>query len=78
MMVGNQKDDSYNSDEIPNDFRYMSIIPTIQDLNDKEDPTLRVIQQKGEFKNLETYLDSNFRLLREDFMRDLREGFQLV
>ena len=51
---------------------------TIQDLNDKEDPTLRVIQQKGEFKNLETYLDSNFRLLREDFMRDLREGFQLV
>ncbi len=56
----------------------MSIIPTIQDLNDKEDPTLRVIQKKGEFKNLETYLDSNFRLLREDFMRDLREGFQLV
>ena len=56
----------------------MSIIPSIKDLNDKEDPKLRSIEKKGKFKNLEIYLDSNFRLLREDFMRDLREGFQLI
>ena len=56
----------------------MSIIPCIKDLNAKYDSQLRCSDKKGEFKNLEIYLDSNFRLLREDFMRDLREGFQLI
>jgi hypothetical protein len=38
-------------------------------------PFLRKIHSVGKFNDLETYLDCNFRLLREDFMRDLRDGF---
>jgi hypothetical protein len=36
---------------------------------------LRAIQTVGKFYDLETYLDCNFRLLSEDFIRDLRDGF---
>jgi hypothetical protein len=33
-----------------------------------------VIEKKGEFEDTEIYLDSNFRLLKYDFMKDLKEG----
>ncbi len=39
-------------------------------------PYLGKIPQKGAFPNVEAYLDINFRLLKEDFTRDLRDGIQ--
>lgn len=59
----------------PNDFRQISIFPDIQsDIHSKEKPFLRENIIKGNFDSVEEYLDIQFRLLREDFIRPLREG----
>ena len=40
------------------------------------EPFLRPIVKKGKFQDEDHYLDVNFRLLKEDFSRDLKEGIQ--
>ena len=59
----------------PNDFREMSIFPDItSDINTTNKPFLRENIVKGEYEDGEHYLDVQFRLLREDFIRPLRTG----
>ena len=59
----------------PNDFREMSIFPEINsDIHTAEQPFLRENIVKGEYEDGEHYLDVQFRLLREDFIRPLRNG----
>ncbi|MGH0172240.1 UNVERIFIED_CONTAM: hypothetical protein FKN15_062834 [Acipenser sinensis] len=60
------------------DFRYMSIFPTYEDIHLTAKPFMRpnIIGQK--FEDTKTYLDTHFRLLREDFIRPLRDGINQV
>ena len=61
----------------PNDFRTLSINPSINELFDFM-PFLREIKLHGAFKDLDHYLDVNFRLLKEDFMNELRQGYYMI
>ncbi|KAJ7333532.1 NFX1-type zinc finger-containing protein 1 [Desmophyllum pertusum] len=58
----------------PENFRYLSIVPTQADILSGERPFLRRNKIDGSYDDAEHYLDVQFRLLREDFMRPLREG----
>ena len=58
----------------PDDFRTLSVIPTQKDILTAERPFLRRNKIDGSYHDAEHYLDVQFRLLREDFVRPLREG----
>lgn len=60
----------------PQNFRELTVFPTVADLEDKK-PFLRPNIIKGSYNNIEHYLDVQFRLLREDFIAPLREGIHL-
>ena len=59
------------------DFRDLQVNPTLAELYNSY-PILRKIKIDGGFDNLDHYLDVNFRLLKEDFTRDLRDGLKIV
>ncbi|KAK6492324.1 NFX1-type zinc finger-containing protein 1-like [Huso huso] len=81
---GTLRSDNYtyitgNEEELDiEDFRYMSIFPTYEDIHLTAKPFMRpnIIGQK--FEDTKTYLDTHFRLLREDFIRPLRDGINQV
>ena len=58
----------------PDDFRAICIVPTSQEVAENEQPFLRPNIVGGGFKDLNQYLDIQFRLLREDLVGPLREG----
>ena len=58
----------------PDDFRQMSVFPTMEDLDKEELPFLRKNKALGGYTGVDHYLDVQFRLLREDFVYPLREG----
>ncbi|KAH3710991.1 hypothetical protein DPMN_070490 [Dreissena polymorpha] len=58
----------------PNNFREISIFPTLNDIHINELPFLRANKTKGRYDSLDTYLDTQFRLLREDYVQPLRQG----
>ena len=58
----------------PDDFREQSILPTSDELKPTYRPFLRPHIVKGPYPNTEHYLDVQFRLNKEDFIRPLREG----
>ena len=58
----------------PDDFRRLSVVPTQEDILSGERPFLRRNKIDGSYNDVEHYLDVQFRLLREDFVRPLREG----
>ena len=61
--------------EPPDDFHLLSVFPTLRDIYpDKDGPYLRKIRATGGYRDLNEYLDIQFRLLREDFISPLREG----
>ena len=60
----------------PEDFRELSVIPTHEDIITHQEPFLRENKIEGHYDNEEHYLDVQFRLLREDFIRPLRVGIQ--
>ncbi|RXN03672.1 NFX1-type zinc finger-containing 1-like protein [Labeo rohita] len=60
------------------DFRTMSIYPTIEEFHLDQKPFLRPNIMSQSFPNARIYLDTHFRLLREDFVRPLREGVKEV
>ena len=67
----------------PEDFRQLSVIPTPCDIiepdrNHDQGLFLRKNKVKGKYYNEEHYLDVQFRLLREDFLRPLRDGIQML
>ena len=67
------EDGGFNNLAPPDDFRTLSIFPTASDFEDKE-IFLRENLIGSAYKDLDTYLDVQFRLIREDFVRPLREG----
>lgn len=66
--------------EPPENFRELSIIPTREDIIASQDQDQELFLRKnkiqGHYNNEEHYLDVQFRLLREDFLRPLRDGIQ--
>ena len=62
--------------EPPQNFREVSVIPQAADLNLHSKPFLRANVVGGSYKDLEHYLDVQFRLLREDFILPLRRGIE--
>ena len=58
----------------PGNFRDLSVIPRAADLSVGTKPFLRVNVVNGYYKDLEHYLDVQFRLLREDCISPLRDG----
>ncbi|XP_064640667.1 NFX1-type zinc finger-containing protein 1-like [Lineus longissimus] len=58
----------------PNDFRGISVMPTQEDLEDDE-PFLKENRMNGYESTLQ-YLDTQFRLMREDLLAPLREGIK--
>ncbi|XP_041836553.1 NFX1-type zinc finger-containing protein 1 [Melanotaenia boesemani] len=66
-----------NADEEEHqDFRTIPLYPTPEEFHQEHRPFLRpnIISQR--YTNTHLYLDTHFRLLREDFVRPLREGIQ--
>ncbi|KAJ7413081.1 NFX1-type zinc finger-containing protein 1 [Willisornis vidua] len=55
-------------------YRTMSIYPTHNEVHRNEKPFLRLNIVSGRYESTNIYLDTHFRLLREDFVRPLREG----
>lgn len=74
IMAAQKQDESEL--EPPENFREISIVPQPADLNIHSKPFLRVNVVDGSYKDLEHYLDVQFRLLREDFILPLRDGIR--
>jgi len=61
----------------PNDFRSIPDIPTVEELlADGRSVFLRASLSQGKYPSAQDYLDTQFRLLREDFVDPLREGLK--
>ena len=68
-------DSNFDDDQgPPNSFRNLTVHPSINDLYSHQAGYLRELKTVGPFDSAEQYLDTNFRLLKEDFMKDLREA----
>ncbi|XP_069608345.1 NFX1-type zinc finger-containing protein 1 [Ranitomeya imitator] len=65
--------------EVPaEDFRTMTVYPGHDEIHLNEKPFLRPNTLKNKYESTELYLDTHFRLLREDFVRPLRKGIQEI
>lgn len=58
----------------PNDFRQLTIFPTPDELLSPDRPYLRINLVDKAYTNIDHYLDVQFRLMKEDYVRPLREG----
>ncbi|XP_047195262.1 NFX1-type zinc finger-containing protein 1 [Hippoglossus stenolepis] len=67
---------AYTGEEEQQDFCQTPICPTPEELQQKHMPFLRPNAISQRYPNTHLYLDTQFRLLREDFVRPLREGIQ--
>ncbi|XP_071350561.1 NFX1-type zinc finger-containing protein 1 [Trachinotus anak] len=63
-------------EEQQQDFRTIPIYPTLEEFQPGNRPFLRPNLTSQRYTNTHLYLDTHFRLLREDFVRPLREGIQ--
>ncbi|XP_066288837.1 NFX1-type zinc finger-containing protein 1-like [Branchiostoma lanceolatum] len=72
--LANRLDRQLQLETPPDDFRELTVIPTFEDIHTDKDPFLRPNIVRGRYADVDTYLDVQFRLLREDFVRPLREG----
>ncbi|XP_072540909.1 NFX1-type zinc finger-containing protein 1 [Salminus brasiliensis] len=71
ILMGNE--DTPPGDE---DFKNMTIYPTPEEFQPDQKPFLRANIMSQSYPSTHVYLDTHFRLLREDFVRPLREGIQ--
>lgn len=78
LKQSSQKKDIINDveEDPPEDFHEISIFPTTDELVDMKKPFLRKNVVIGSYKDVNHYLDVQFRLLREDFVGPLRLGIQ--
>lgn len=74
-MMSNWDEEEELEVEPPQSFRELSVFPKASDLSISHNPFLRVnvVDQRG-YRDLEHYLDVQFRLVREDFIIPLREA----
>ncbi|XP_077302079.1 NFX1-type zinc finger-containing protein 1-like [Arctopsyche grandis] len=62
--------------EPPNNFRELSIKPVVEEITSKKAVFLRKNIVDGEYYSVDHYLDIQFRLLKEDYMRTVRTAIQ--
>jgi len=62
--------------EAPNDFRNIDVLPTARELLSDEEPFLIPNKKCGAYQDANHYLDLQFRLYREDFIRPLKLGIK--
>jgi len=62
--------------EAPEDFRNINVVPSVEELLSFERSFLQPNKKGGAYKDAHHYLDVQFRLYREDFVRPLKEGIQ--
>lgn len=60
--------------EAPNEITELNIIPSLSDILVDQVPFLRANITNGAYRDVNHYLDVQFRLLREDYLNPLREG----
>lgn len=60
------------------DFRAIPIYPTHAEFHKDEKPFLRQNLTSQSYLSTHLYLDTHFRLMREDFVRPLRDGIQYL
>uniref|UniRef100_A0A3Q3W7K3 RZ-type domain-containing protein n=1 Tax=Mola mola TaxID=94237 RepID=A0A3Q3W7K3_MOLML len=65
-----------DKDTYQQDFRTIPIYPTPEEFHEEQRPFLRPNLTSQRYTNTHLYLDTHFRLLREDFVRPLRDGVQ--
>ncbi|WAR28330.1 ZNFX1-like protein [Mya arenaria] len=70
----NKFKDTSQSDQPPDDFRMIPVLPTNDEIKGFIQPFLRKNIIEGDYTDLDHYLDVQFRLLREDYVGPLREG----
>uniref|UniRef100_UPI00358EECEB NFX1-type zinc finger-containing protein 1-like n=1 Tax=Myxine glutinosa TaxID=7769 RepID=UPI00358EECEB len=75
MRKGRQQS-IYDSKLPPDNFRHLSVVPSAEELQYNTKPFLRKNVEEGCYPDAETYLDVQFRLLREDVVQPLREGIR--
>uniref|UniRef100_A0A6J0UWU2 NFX1-type zinc finger-containing protein 1 n=1 Tax=Pogona vitticeps TaxID=103695 RepID=A0A6J0UWU2_9SAUR len=63
-----------DGEEEGEDYRTLSIFPTYEEVHQEKKPLLRPNLVAQPYESPAVYLDTHFRLLREDFVRPLREG----
>ena len=68
----NDEDDA----EPPDNFRQIPVTPTGHDLRGDIEPFLRKNRISGSYRDVDQYLDIQFRLLREDYLMPLRQGIK--
>lgn len=68
------RDDHVYDLQPPNDYREIDVYPTVLELTTHERPFLRPNIVDRPYMHIKQYFDIQFRLLREDFVRPLREG----
>lgn len=75
--AGRHRRDPNEDDEVPpEDFDKLPIFPSPQDMDWSERIFLRANKSEGAFRDTNHYLDVQFRLMREDYIRPLREGIK--
>ncbi|XP_078484290.1 NFX1-type zinc finger-containing protein 1-like [Ciona intestinalis] len=62
--------------QLKDNFRNLSVFPTTEDIKVTSRPFLKENRIDAPYDSVDDYLDVQLRLLREDFVRPLREGIQ--
>jgi hypothetical protein len=75
MLFSSDPMDCETSDP-PDLYKEISIIPSLSEMISNEKIFLRKNITTGSYKNVEHYLNVNFRLLRENFLQPLRNGIK--
>ena len=73
-QTSKNKGKKIKTEEPPENFRDISIIPSLDEITSSNGLFLRPNLKFGSFDNAEHYLDVHFRLMREDYVGSLREG----
>ena len=73
-LLCDQEKPAVDVEEPPDDFRKIPTVPTVAEINSDEPPFLRANIVYGAYRDVDHYLDVQYRLLREDFVCPLREG----
>ena len=73
-QIEKEENKAEDDDTPPDNFRDISTFPQMKDIHLVEEPFLRANKAKGGYKDLNHYLDVQYRLMREDFVAPLRNG----
>lgn len=77
-LLRDQEKPVVDVEEPPDDFRKIATMPSAAEIQRDEPPFLRANVVYGAYRDVDHYLDVQYRLLREDFICPLREGLRTL